>query len=198
MPDMKKIVSRDEKARKDRRNRTLVGLILVGLLIVSTAGYFYGNRGDGGGGSKIIYNDIEFVLTENNYWYSTIGDIEFLTAYNPKQTEDIPGIITLNIQSYQDKPLYFSHESNNQGINEISMNLGRFSSRMPQKACLIDECEEDLPIKNCTDNVIIVREVETIGESLIRQEENCIYILSAEGEILRASDALIFKLLGLN
>ncbi|MGD2072175.1 MAG: hypothetical protein PVG65_01630 [Candidatus Thorarchaeota archaeon] len=197
MPEIKKIISREIKERKDRRNRTIVGLLLVGLLVVSIAGYFSGKGGDDRARSKIIYNSVEFTLEDNNYWSSVIGEIEFLTAYNPKETEDIQGMITLRLESYQDKPLYFSHDSNTEGINEINMNLGRFASRTPQKACLY-ECEEDLPVKNCTENIIIVREVEELQESLIRQEENCIYVLSTEGEILKVSDAFIFKLLELN
>lgn len=187
---MRKIITREERERRERKNRTIIGIILVGIMILSTAGYaFYNIKGEVI--EKIEYKEIEFVLKEDGLWHFEISGQEFSTLNNPKQTEDVFISGNFNLQNYAGKPLYFSYDSENNGINEIVRNIGRYTGRI-QLAC-IDECEEDLPMKNCTDNIIIVREE---NETLIKQEENCIYILGKQNDIIKASDAFVFRLFG--
>jgi hypothetical protein len=190
---MRKIMTREERKGKETRNKVIVSLILVGLLVLSTAGYAFYQTGKGKV-KKLDYRGVKFVLDEDSLWHFSISGQEFSTTYNPKQTENISGFLSLNLQNYVGKPLYFSYNSNRQGIEEITKNIARFVLRV-QFACL-DGCQEDLPVKNCTDtdNIIVTK---NINETLIKQENNCVYILAREDDAVRAADAFIFKILGI-
>ena len=55
---LRKIKRRDEVRAKKRKNQIIAGVVLIGLLVVSTAGYaFFGNRGEDE--TKIEYNDFK-------------------------------------------------------------------------------------------------------------------------------------------
>lgn len=185
-------MTQDLKEKKDTRNKIIIGIILVGLMILSTAGYAFYNT-DSESVKKIKYYDTEFVLGEDGLWHSTIQGYGFSTQYNPTEVENISINLNLNLDSYTNKPVYFSFESNPKGIDEIIRNLGTFVERS-QLSCLDGEkCEGDLPVKNCTDNVIIIKE----GTNKITQEDNCVYIFGNYSEITKASDAFIFRILGI-
>ena len=190
---MRDIVTRETREGKERRNKTIIGIILVGIMVLSTAGYALYQTGREEETRQMIYEDTEFSLQNDGLWHFDVRGYEFATLYNPEQTENISGIIYTDLDDYTGETLYFSHDSEQEGINEIGRSFFGLVERI-QKVCL-EECEEDLPVKNCTDKIIIIR---TVGENLIRQEDNCIYILSDEGEVLRTSDAFVFKILGLN
>jgi len=184
---MRKSISREERARKEKRNKIIVGLLLVGLMVLSTVGYTFYQTGQKKG---VKYKGVKFVLMEDGLWHFNLGK-EFATTYTPKETENIFTTLSLSLQDYANKPLYFSHDSEQEGIEEVVRNIGQFVSRI-QRVCL-DECEEDLPVKTCSDNIIIIRYV---NETLIKQEGNCVYVL-AKDDIIKASDAFIFRLLGI-
>lgn len=188
---MQKIISREEKARKEKRNQAILGIILVGIMVLSTAGYalFSKEKKDV---KKLEYKGLNFVLQEDNLWHTNIQNYDFATTYNPEETENITGFLTLNIQSYVGKPLYFSYDSERIGIVEIARNLERFAERI-NSACL-DDCKENYPVKNCSENIIIIKD---LNETLIRQEDNCVYIFAKGEDVTRASDAFVFKILGL-
>ena len=185
---MKKIIIREERERKERKNRTILGIILVGIMVLSSAGYaIYNTEKDDI--EKINYKGTEFNLKQDNLWHFTFENKEFSTFYNPEQTENIISD-NLNLNKFYGGILYFSQDSDTEGINEIFKNIGMFFSRI-QEAC-IEECKEDLPVKNCSDNIILIREA---SENLIKQEDNCVYILANKTETIKASDAFIFKFL---
>ena len=54
---------------------------------------------------------------------------------------------------------------------EIAYNLGKFASKV-QNACY-GQCNEDLPEKTCTDNLIVISYSNT---SKVYQQDNCIFI----------------------
>ena len=188
---MQKIMTTEEKEQKEARSKLIIGIILVGIMVLSSAGYaFYHSGGTEG---KIKFNGIEFLLGEDKLWHFQISGQEFSTASNPQETENVSIDMNITLQNYAGKDLYFSDDSDMQGAGEISRNIGGYVPRM-QQACL-EACEEDLPLKNCTDNVIAIMRV---NETLIKQEDNCIYILAKDEDIMRASDAFVFRLLGVS
>jgi hypothetical protein len=184
---MKKIKTREYREKKERRNKTIIGVILAGLMLLSTAGYAFYNRE---GGEKIRYNNVVFERGEDGLWHFFI-DKEYSTIYNPKELENISVNTELNLNDYKNKPLYFSYDSKVKSINEILRNLGRFISRT-QKVCT-EECSENLPVKNCSEERIII--IRDGGENVITKEENCVYLISNQGESLKVADKFIFRLL---
>lgn len=188
---MRKILTKEEIEAKDRRNKFIIGAILVVLMVFSTAGYaFY--QGDKENSSKIKYNGIKFTQ-EGGLWYSTIENYQFVTTYNPKDTENITNLAKLGLASLNNKVLYFSYDSERDAVSEIVQNFERFAGRV-QFVC-IGECSEDYPVKNCSNDNIISIEIK--NETIIKQEENCVYITASSEELLKATDAFIFKTLGI-
>ncbi len=53
-------------------------------------------------------------------------------------------------------------------------------------------CKGDLPIKDCSQNLIIF---ETGNETRVYSEGNCVFIV---GDVLKGSDAFLYKILGIN
>lgn len=169
----------------------IIGIILVGIMILSTAGYaFY--REDKTTNEKIIYNGFEFV-NENGFWRTSVNGEKFYFQYLPNETLDIKLNLQKNLNSFSGKPLYYSPQ--NPGVQEILINFDRYVERY-QQACLnIDNCENGLPIKNCTDNFIIFQNKNI---STITQEDNCIYILYPDDADVKAADAFLYRILGIN
>jgi len=185
-------MSRDEKEKKEKRDRIVIGSVLIAILVFSTAGFAFFSVINLDKGEEREYNGIKFVVRGDGLWHFLINGQEFSTAYNPEQTKNISIEGEINLQNYYKKPLYFSHDSDEQGVSEIVRNIERYAERV-QLAC-IEQCEENLPVKSCEDNVIIIK---AGNETLIKQENNCIYILGEQNELIRAGDAFIFKLLGI-
>lgn len=182
----------EKKDKKEKRNKIIVSLILVLIMGLSTLGYSFYNSEKQNYNEK-EYNNIKMSFQEDGLWHFYFQDYEFATRYTPDETANITGIINSNLYTYQNLLLYFSSDSDYEGMEEIAKNIGRFTQRY-QQVCL-KECEENLPVKNCSsDNIIIIKES---NETLIKQEENCIYIFGQQGEILRATDWFIFKILGI-
>ena len=64
-----------------------------------------------------------------------------------------------------------------------------------QLACLEgEECANDeLPIKTCEDNFIIIRESDVTE---VVQEDNCVFIRGEAEELAKITDAFLLKIIG--
>ena len=194
---MQKILTRDERKKKEHRNQLIIGAILIGLMVVSTAGYALGNSNKEESKS-INYKGIEFDRDNSGYWRFVIEGYEFFTLYNPEEVGDINFFNSQSVQSHNGKPLYFVGGFQESNI-ELSRNLNHFVLRF-NGACLDDGCEGDFPVKNCSeDNVIIFEEVDYEEEynERILQEEGCVFIKTNLANQTRYADAFLFDLLGL-
>lgn len=193
---MRKIISREEKDKKRRRSQLIIGIILIGIMVLGTAGYAFSDK-ENTSSEKIEYNNIEFVKN-NDYWNFNLNGNNFITKYNPKETENISFLSYSSINNYANKPLYLISDFNEPNY-EISRNLNPFVLRI-QNACISeDNCAENFPIKNCSeDNVIIIKELKTedVKEN-IYQQENCIFITASPENQTRYVDAFLFKTLGI-
>lgn len=187
---MRSILSKDEENRKKKTLVTVLGIFLALIMIFSVLSYaFYGSEKKSS--EKKEYNGVEFVLLDNGFWGFYTGEQAYYTTYTPLETKNI-SVPFFYAQEYYGNPLYFSGES--RGQREIEINLFRFVERM-QRAC-IDECEDDFPVKNCSkDNVIIFQDSELTE---IKKQEKCLLIRGSEEEQIRASDAFVFKFLGID
>jgi hypothetical protein len=188
---MRKIVSKEEASKKQKRNN----LILAGFLILIMMGSVFGIIvGSLGGNSyeteKITYNGYGFT-NSNGLWATKIGEYNFAFIYNPEQVEKISSNVNY-LSSYGGKTLYFSSENQN-ALGEIYRNLNSVVLRF-QEACLDEKnCKENLPIKNCSNNFIIIRESNLTG---ITQEENCVFIEGNNENLTAITDEFLFKVLG--
>ncbi len=191
---MKKILTKEEKKRKQTRLKIILGGLLVAIMILSSVGFAFFSSSEKPK-TKIEEGGIEFILNENGLWEFELQGFKFLTQYTLKETENISAFAFRTMGDYSGKTLFFLGQS--PARREIEVNLVSFVPRM-QDGCLEDykeRCNNNTPIKNCSqDNVIILEETEEIK---IHQEDNCVFIEAPYEEQARAADALLFKILGI-
>ena len=188
---MKRLISKGERERKIKRKQIIIGVSLTFLMILSVLGFaLQGSMGnpDENSSDKVVYNNLEFRYI-NGFWM--IGDFAF--KYNPEQVPEI-GFDLRDFTFYQGFPVYIYSE-NDEAETEARMNLGLIAERV-QGACINEEgieCHEELPMKTCEDNFIIIKENNV---SSIMQENNCVYIEGPEEELVKLVDQFLFKILG--
>lgn len=158
-------------------------------MFFSVLGYgFMGNSRKSN--TNVEYNGFEFA-EQNGFWNLNLGNLNFVFRYNPKETENISSQVNY-LNSYSEKPLYIYSE-NNEASSEVYINLNQMAQRI-QSACLDGyECSENVPIKTCEDNFIIISES---NETNIIQENNCVFILGPYENLTMMSDVFLFKVLG--
>ncbi len=186
---MRKIVSKQEEEKKKRIRQFVIGGVLIAIMVLSTAGYSLFSS-ESQQGKKVEYKGIEFIES-NGYWSANIQGTQFTFKYNPLQINN-SGRVLKTISDYYQKPLYISSEDSDAEI-EIYRNLDNFVLRR-QYACLEKECKENFPVKNCTDNFIIIKRANA---SSLKQQDNCIFIEGKDKEIINAADSFLFQIIGL-
>ncbi len=190
---MRKILSKYEQEKKRKRSQLVVGLILIFVMFFSVLGYSFVGRGASQDDTnKIIYNEYEFV-NQNGLWILNLDNVNFVFRYNPEQVPKVYSWVR-PFDNYYQKPVYISSESP-EAETEIYVNLNQIALRM-QRACLSEEeCgDENLPIKTCSDNFIIIEESNITD---IIQQENCVFIQGPEVNLTRIADEFLFKILGI-
>jgi len=182
---MRKIGSEKNAEEKRKRNTLFLSIFMLIILVGGTAGYaFISNPHSGGvSGDPKENASGRFV---GNRWVMSVDGIEMSFAYSPESVSDVPVEATLSTTTFRGLSLYI--ESNNNAISsEIASVLSHYASRV-QKACY-GPCEEDLPEKDCSENLIIWRDSP---QNKVYREDNCIFI---EGD-LKAVDAFLYRTLG--
>jgi hypothetical protein len=190
---MRKLVSKEDEAKKRKRNQIIAGVFLAAVMIFSTIGFAFQGRSDnttdtGGNslGTEVDYNGFKFI-NQNDFW--TMGN--FVFRYNPQEVEDISSGIK-PISNYQGKPAYIYSEDD-EAEAEIAGNLGTIALRI-QRACPEDKnCTIDVPVKTCSDNFIIIK--EDVISSII-QNSNCVLINGPKENLTKLADEFLFKALG--
>ena len=117
---MKKIVSMQQKERKQNVKQWAVGIVLIVVIMMGIiGGSFQGILGDKDS-SKITYNGFEFSVQDNS-WGLSSNQGNFIFSYNPKEVDRVEGFLN-PINNYYNKPLYIFSENNN-AEGEIYQNL---------------------------------------------------------------------------
>ena len=197
---MRRIQTAEEKEKKKRNTQIIVGVVLIGLMVLSTVGYAFVREDDSGGNSKVSYNGFEFVRVNNQYWGLSVEGQDFYFQNLPSETSNVSISGTYILGDYVDEPLYFVNlDTGNSAAQEILNDVGRYVLRY-QEACIegFDCTAKDFPIKNCNESNVIVFEqpLESFGETdtIVRKEGNCVYIT---GDLIIGSDAFLYRLLGI-
>ncbi len=183
-------MTRAEKERIRKKRELIVGVVLTAVLLLSTFGYAFMNNK--GASTRIInYNGFKF-QKQDIFWVLNINNLNFYFKYLPD--ENIKINITKKISDYYQKPLYIYSEE--EGLEkEIYQNLINIAQRI-QPACPENEsdCNPEYPIKDCTQNFIIIKE----GNGSVEEENNCVIIYYQDKEdALKKIDLVLFKILGI-
>lgn len=187
---MRRLKPKGSEAKKQKKNQMIIGVILIIVMFGSVFGVIVGSFGSKKKDSKIEYNGFEFIK-QSNFWILQIGDFAFIFKYNPYEIEEIETEVKF-LNNYYNKPLYLSSE-NSGATYEIASNLDQITLRT-QNACLNEsDCEEDLPLKTCEDNFIIIEEK---NQTNIIQDNNCVFIQGPQENLTMISDEFLFHILG--
>lgn len=191
-------MSEQEREAKSIKNKRILAWVIGIIMIFSSASYaFMSFDGNSSKSEKISISGIEFKKTDYGSWKFTINEQEFETVYNPLQVLNISVSLSKNIQSYSGKALYFGINSAEEAVisgnSEIINVLGRYVLNY-QFSCLSESCSEDYPVKNCSENNVIV--FKEAGNSRIYESKGCILIEFFEGDETRVADAFVFSVLG--
>ena len=192
---MRRLGSKRKETKKQKRKQLIVGIILASILFASIFGYGFRGR-DGSEENKVTYNGYEFI-EEDGFWFMEIGNFEFSFRYNPQETEQIDSDLN-PLESYYGKPLYISSEDI-ESESEIYRNL-KYQNPIIQRmqlACLEGEtCEDDeLPIKTCEDNFIIIKESDI---TKVSQDNNCVFIEGQGENLTKITDGFLLKIIGID
>jgi len=129
----------------------------------------------------------EGIVQIGGNWVVTFEGQSFNIKNPPEAVVDISVESSIAIENYIGQILYMDTKDNGEIEREVFSLLGRYVTRAP-RACH-GPCEEDLPEKDCSQNIIIWEESTT---NKVYQEQNCIFI---EGDVM-AVDAFIYYLMG--
>jgi hypothetical protein len=186
---LRKIKSQEEIAARDKKIRLFAVIFMASLLLLSTAGYFaselFGNKGQTSL-NKINYGGLTYFIQDNFYVLEMEGrDFYFFDLPNASRG------LYLNSSSFENyvgKPIYVVNI--NSAIQTTLLNLEGTYSRW-QEACLEEGCGENLPVKNCSENIIVFEEGEI---DKVKREGNCLFIY---GNPEKGVDAISYNLLGI-
>ncbi|MEM4605650.1 MAG: hypothetical protein QW103_01265 [Candidatus Pacearchaeota archaeon] len=185
---MRKIETIDEKKIKEKKKKVILVLIMVLVLLISTLGYAIFSREEQR--KKEIVNLNNKIFFKEGIFWVTEKDKKFLYFnYLPNETKEV-FIDDLRGINYQGKRVYFV---NSQPVSNFIINNIK-EIELFQEGCIDENCsrERNLPIKNCSDYLIIFRES---NETKVLKEGNCIFL---EGDLNKAADAFMYKLLKIN
>ena len=65
---MRKIITKEEREKGDRRNQIIIGGVLIFVMLFSVLAYAFGNKEEEGLNKKINYAGIDFVQDSLGYW----------------------------------------------------------------------------------------------------------------------------------
>jgi hypothetical protein len=164
-------------------------------MIFSTIAYSFMSRGrDPNTKKAFLYNGIAFVQNQE-YFIGSVSNYQIVLLNNPKSNDLVAeNKIERDVSSFYLLPLYI--DSKDDLANSIiSQNLGPNNgvAQRVQFACFEEEgCKDELPIKDCSENLIIVRysndttRIEGVG--------NCVFIHGKEEEMSQVIDKFILGL----
>ena len=192
---MRKITNPKEKDKKQRRNQLILGGFLVFTIMLSTFAIVIDSLQNKTQNS-IKYNGFKFE-SSNGYWVTSMGQYQFIFKSNPLETKNFSSSfvdIELNLViDYANKPLYI-YAQNSDASKELYQNLQYFVERY-QLACFESQnCPQDLPVKDCTNNFIIYKISNTTS---IKQQDNCVFIEGQQEDLVYLTDEFLFRILGI-
>ena len=196
---MRRLKSKQNEVKKTKKNQMIIGMILIIVMFGSVFGVIVGSFNNSEESADVDYYGYKFA-SQGSYWYTNVGSTQFVFRFNPFETEYMYNKSITNltyINSYQNLPLYI-YSDNYESEIEIYRNIGQFAQRI-QRACLIgneENCDSELPIKDCNENFIIIRE-NLNNESAISQEGKCVFITGEKQNLIKLTDDYLFRIIGI-
>lgn len=183
---MRKIQTQEMLDKKKKNLTIILSVFMLVILVSGTAGYafLYSEPAPDDANNPSSGTEHGEVTNLGSQWALNFEGQTLLFRNSPDEVEDIQVDITNTINSYLGQLIYIDSEDTTI-FQELASPLDPYVSRI-QRACY-GPCEENLPEKTCSDNIIVW--VEST-ENKVYQEDNCVFI---EGDIL-AADAFLYTI----
>lgn len=188
---MRKLTSKHKQERNKKLKQFAIGGVLIFVMLFSIVGYSF-QRNPSESTKKINYNGFEFT-NQNDFWVLQLQNLNFIFKFNPLQTEEIPASELNTLQDYSGKPLYIYSENQNAEL-EIYRNLNQIALRIRKAYLQGEEGDQDIPVKTCEDNFIILKETNS---TQIIQNQSCVFIQGPKEELTKITDEFLFKIIGI-
>lgn len=180
---MKRIMSKAEEHKKQARTRLIIGSFLIGLMLLSVIGFIFITAGG------IVSQASQEENPYGNYEVVQKDGVNFYFTSPKSEVENIPVTMSKSLQDYFGQTVYVS-AYDYEVFNLLSLNLGLYVSRIQQACYSEEECTQNVPVKDCSQGIIVYRPSE---ENKVYQEEECVFV---EGD-LSSLDAFTYQLLGI-
>ena len=193
---MRKILTKKDQLKKQKRNTLIISLILIVVISLSVFGIVANSFGSSEDSKDVTYQGYPF-YSSGSFYILEQGDFQFIFANNPNDLENISFESTeLNLLPEYVQQVLYLYSEDSTSTYQIYQNLDSFLTRV-QLACLQEDeesCQEDLPIKNCTDNFIVIKQSDT---NKIIQQEKCVFIEGTPEDLVKLTDIFLLKILGI-
>ena len=186
---MKRLISKQKQEKNKKLKQFATGGVLIFVMLFSIVGYSFQSN-PSKSEKKINYNGLEFI-NQNDFWILQLQNLNFIFKFNPLQTEGIHASELNSFQTYSGKPLYIYSE-NQEAESEIYRNLNQIALRIRKAYLQGEEGDENLPVKTCEDNFIILKET---NNTQIIQNQSCVFIQGPKEELVKITDEFLFKII---
>lgn len=197
---IKRLESKEKRRKKEKRNQFILGAVLIFVMFASVFGIVFSYSLGSSSSTATPNSDIDYRGYKFNigygYYNTSLGNAKFYFSLEPNATDLLPVEVNLSkkISDYSGKEVYVSSSSYTP-YRELAQNLNQFVMRI-QEACAKGEpCpDKTLPTKDCTDNLIIIKNSTT---NKIYEKDNCVYIEGNQRDILTLTDEFLLKIIGI-
>lgn len=185
MVEIRRLESEETREKKRKRNTLFLSIIMIGILLLSTAGYFSLKDNSSSTGNKNIQQI-------GDSWVLSYGDQQIRFSSSPEIAKNISVLTSKTLGDYYRKTVYVASDSE-PSFYEIYSTLGLYTDRM-QEVCY-GKCDKNLPEKVCNENeTMIIVNTNSTGIGKVYEADNCLFI---EGGIAPV-DAFLYKIFGVN
>jgi hypothetical protein len=140
--------------------------------------------------SSVSEMGLDFVRSDG-LWKVLIDENVYGFQNLPSEVSNISVDTSVNLNDYSGKALYFVNPGQGaSGILNNVRNILRYQEACEASSDKDIECEGNLPVKDCSENLFVFRES---NETEVYQDDNCIYIV---GDSVKGTDAFLYKVLG--
>ena len=196
----------NREARREKRNKRLMSLVLTALMVLAIGGIWAANANSGP--DKIMYGNTEFKLeilpeANNNYVYTTdVNDIGIYFYSLPLQTFSVNS--TGNLTALL-RPAQYIALSSSPGLQYASLHdlirfeLSKYSGKLVVGGVLTKNESSQLTQLTCANATIEmpVIELHESSESSILVEDNCVFINASNQQLALIRDRLLYSMVGI-
>src|SRR3989338_9038926 len=126
---MRRILSLDEIAYKEKKRKRLGGIVIIALLVLSSLGFALSSVGNGGNGNS---NELEDGFSYNGQnWVYSFGTQRYYFKYHPDEINTSLEGLTMGLSDFAGKQIYVDSEISG-GLQEIYNSLGIYTGKISE------------------------------------------------------------------